>query len=1724
MVTADSTDLTQARQLLGRLYQFLREFAHLRYPVAREVEQLEFRLWFDEIPEHQSIERGWLDDGADFALRVTRPQLTECPEPEEALRDWLQADWRDPSSALDVRTERTHLSATTEESPAVERFEADPMRVVALQSWAARRDAWAATEKPARDAMRIFRRIYELHGRIDREREQFELYAGDAILRWAPDSGRVHHPLLLQAMQLDFEPDIPRFTIAFGDRPAELYTALLRSIDEVIGDTLQTASHEFDANEYGPFSGPEIDGFLRALAVRLHVHGSYGDIASAPRGAPSIVRRPLLMLRRRTQGFTAALDSIEADLPRREDVPVSLRSIVGVHAHQVPDSSDLGQVDEVSWLPNEDPDLLFTKPANDEQARIARQLEQYSAAMVQGPPGTGKTHTIANLIGHLLAQGKRVLVTSHTAKALERVREVIAEDLRPLAVSAVGADTIERAQLEHSVRTIADRLASGDARELRREAQGLRKDRQRLLAELNDRRHELKDTIYSEYRNIVVSGDSVRPSDAGREVARGSERDTWIPGPIEGSDLTLSSSDVQNLYATNRTVDPKYESELARPFPPLVGEDSPPAPTEFETLVKEERELRLSSPPADRELWHTFPSQAIAEEIKPLAKDAKEAADQILGLKEWEMKLVDAGMRGGGIKRVWKDLIEHIEQVRVKADTADPLIARYGPRIPETVPVEQIARTLHDIYEHVERGGSLGPFVLLRHRSWANALRSCSVETGSVYDTGAVKALSALAEVQIARLRLRSHWQRTAESAGMPSAARLGTEPEYGGHQFTPVIRKWIDWTTVTWKPLVSRARAVGLNVDALMAASGPQIGSHGELKRILDVAGVRLPAEVGAAVKSLRLDRIHQELNDLDRSLAQFDSGASLGATTFLRRAIRQRSHTAYARAHKSLRHLWTQLPAWRTRNELLIRLENSGPTWAEAIRRRQGQHAAAKPPGCPKAAWRWRVLNDELERRAEIDPTALQADVERLEQELQHVTGKLVNRLAWAAQIESTSPAQRQSLIGWMQLIRRVGRGTGKRAPRLLAAARESMNQSRSAVPVWIMPMSRVVETFDFRTTRFDVLVVDEASQSDVLALTAFYLADQVIIVGDDEQVSPLAVGQRTDEIERLIDQYLDGVPNSKLYDGRASVYDLGLHAFGGSVRLREHFRCVPEIIEFSNQLSYHGEIRPLRDVSGVARRPAVISERVNGERIRDQNRAEAECIVSNILAACEFQEYRDATFGVISMLRQGNAQARLIESMLHKRMEPTDFQRRRVLVGGPPEFQGDERDVVLISLVESPIQTGGPLRLVRDDQAKKRFNVAASRAKDQMWVVHSLNPEVDLQPEDLRMRLIRHATSPSGIRQRIAKEQARAEWPFERRVVADLIRAGYRVEAQHPVGALRIDLVVHGDNQKRVAVECDGDKFHTLDNLAEDLSRQALLERLGWRFVRIRGSEYYRNPEATVARVIDRLAGLGVKPTDSNTTEQPEKSDLLDRVRARAAEIRLSWRTADEIRGTPTSMSGKKAMTGNSTNSIPSRDTQPASHTIASRNPPVSTARRSGVTRPPEERTDGVPKTPSAPGIASQPVRRKTASKLAAEDPKPNPSPSPADDVSARPSRHDDAASIRPTPPAKQMRLEVPGTADDVMSANTDLVPRDNIRSSQAQLLREQAALLSARDALREQSGQPGRVDLAKLIHDRSALARAVRLRGYRSSSTRVRKRTARNAIRAALAEIESESTSL
>ena len=172
-----------------------------------------------------------------------------------------------------------------------------------------------------------------------------------------------------------------------------------------------------------------------------------------------------------------------------------------------------------------------------------------------------------------------------------------------------------------------------------------------------------------------------------------------------------------------------------------------------------------------------------------------------------------------------------------------------------------------------------------------------------------------------------------------------------------------------------------------------------------------------------------------------------------------------------------------------------------------------------------------------------------------------------------------------------------------------------------------------------------------------------------------------------------------------------------------------------------------------------------------------------------------------------------------------------------------------------------------------AMRRINVAASRARQQMWVVHSVDPG-RFPDGDLRGALIRHCRDAGTATAPPADLLDACESQFERDVLQKIVARGYRkVSVQHRVGRYRIDIVVEGPHA-RLAVECDGDRWHGPDAWHKDRARQQVLERANWTFERIRGSAFYRDPDSALLPLWQRLADLGIPTGDwwSAHTPQP------------------------------------------------------------------------------------------------------------------------------------------------------------------------------------------------------------------------------------------------------------
>jgi very-short-patch-repair endonuclease len=1474
-----------ARERITQLYQFFKAVENRRTPKICDFEKYTWVLGLDFLPIHNKINFIKPSPENGEWLTINKPTNHPCPDYPQVLNDWLDFGWDDPINEFAPKISNRVIQRGNDYVDI--KFEASEERVKAYSEWSIKRSLWRTIEFPAREVAKIWDKFFSLHNDLMRDGEKWELMIGDGIVSYKFGNQNLFHPLVLKKVELVFNSSALEFKLLDTDSRPELYTPLFAD-DQFAGLPIKNWQASLEFENLHPLDDEKLNHYLRGMAGMIK-NGEFNLKKSLKESNHfQISRNCILFLRERPTGKSEFIDKIITEIPKIENFPSSLLAIVGLFPSD--DSSEGYQTADA--YANEQEDVLLTKPANSEQVEILRKLSKRDSVLVQGPPGTGKTHTIANLIGNFLSEGKSVLVTSHTTKALRVLRGQVAEPLRSLCVSLLDSDAQSRSERETAIRELATRL-SDNPQIYRTNSVRLRERRIDILKDLKKTRFDLLKIVGSEYVPIILAGNEIEPSQAAKEVAKGIGLHDWIPGPVDDvAAIPLSNDEVRQLYEINHRISALDDDELSDILPKL---DLLPDVHTFSLWVSDFNELNQSDINYRRDLW-SIPSGELSslEDLYLTLSSEITYIEKIQG-SDWKLAVLQAGIDLGTNIKIWKLLCENIQKVRQQAQSAAESIFEHGPSLATNFSLDDQLQILIKINQKFEEHGGISWFKIKIY-GWTNLIDEWRIGSNSPKTADEFLALRKLAELTIARNMLIERWNRLMSPLGEMRLESLDVAPEDYAYQFVYPINSLLQWHQEKWRPIEDLLIQQGLKWSTLLSEVPPSNSTYHIAERLVYAVQKILPEVLYSEEKRRKFFRLEvkfQEISSLLQNTLVQRKKTSM-VTNALISAVRSRSELAYKPAWLRLKFLTLIRPDFIQRLSLINRLKILAPLWTNILENRLEHDVPPLSEIDADTAWRWLQLQQELKRRTETPIEEVQLKIHNLNKLLQEITIELVENLAWAGLLEKVTNEQRQSLLGWSAIVKRIGAGTGKLVPSLLRQAQIEMENAHGAVPVWIMPFGQVTRSFHPIRDQFDVIIIDEASQEDILGLVPLFMAKKVIVVGDDEQVTPLDVGGIQEPIQNLINQWLSDMPSPNLFDLKTSVYDRAQIAFGSVIRLKEHFRCVPEIIQFSNALCYNYTIKPLRESASTNLKPPLVAHRVEGFSNGKTNVIEAEEIVNLIQACLELPEYENKSFGVITMV--GDKQSDLINEKLRNSLDPIVYDQRRILCGNPAQFQGDERDVIFLSLVDSKNDSEGPLALRQDGADglyKKRFNVASSRAKDQLWVVHSLDIHTHLKPTDIRRRLIEHAHDPSNLMQTLDIGLSKTESPFEAEVFKILSAKGYKVSPQWQVGAYRIDMVIESEG-KRLAVECDGERWH-YNKAEEDLDRQALLERLGWIFVRIRGSVFYRDNSFgrsnALKPLFEKLKELGIEPNISVNINgvSIEGNNLIERIKRKALEFK-------------------------------------------------------------------------------------------------------------------------------------------------------------------------------------------------------------------------------------------
>lgn len=1498
------------------LFEYIKALGNIRINDITDVKNQFWYQFVSDIPAHPdfvTVHNRDTVEGAeydDILLEVKKPPLFLCPDPGEDLKGWLNEGWDKPSREVSFIERKPIESKETASTDTLlqeyDLFSDDEKRVRAYEEWKIIRDEWAAEQLKRIKVRDLFTALYKLHVTLERDTDTRELLIGNGLLTDRRNRS-ISHPVMLKRVKTEFDAINNIIRIVDTDKTPELYTSLLTNTDGLNIESLSSFSEQLSIKDCHPLDRIEAKSFLKNLIHTLSSDSQFIETDDDYRSARfQIKMEPVFFERARRDGAPKMIEAIIEDINNRGDVPNHLISLVGEGKIVVnEDSSEKTLPQQLAEVGGEDPEILLTKPANKEQLEIARRISNYDAVLVQGPPGTGKTHTIANLLGHFLSQGKTVLVTSYTKKALSVVKGQVDSDLQDLCVSVLDDDNRD---MEKSVSGISDMITKYTAHDLLERINATEIERKIIINRLS----EVRQTIFTikqgeSSASIVIGGQAVTPSEAARYIQEHPNCDI-IPGKVElYRSLPLSAEELQFLYSSNTDVTSWEESEMDRQLsdpsafmtPEVFSQNISAKERVKETIEKEcashgyRYNIDDNGSPV---LYNEQNKQTIriADPSRPGLDALNDLLSRFTALEDWMIYAAVDGRAGGSRADNWQKMISLLQKTIQYAETVDSEC--FGKKVvfQNGADKDFLAKTIPMLVKDSYGKEKLGKLAYVFHPDYKTAENMVTINGKPVCNFSEYQIVEHILRLNNMRDECARYWNELMATRGMPMFNALDDDhPERIAGNLIPEINKYLSWYQDEFPNVQNVLHELGISQTQLFAPS-PLDTEIVEMKKVLNSVSRILPM-ISTVIDCFLEDAKIEALIDRTYATVTDGSRAKSKLCNDLLKAVQSRSGNAYQYAYQAYKEVYDKQTIRKKRIILLEKLKKVAPDWSLSIQNRDRQHGMDIVPSNIEEAWLWKQYSLILKNLSKESLEQLQEKGMNLSKRYRETTAELAKWKAWYAlkrRIDS-NPALKASLKSWALSVKKIGKSS-KLGSLYKQAARDHMINCQEAVPAWIMPISKVFESYTPGKNFFDVVIVDEASQSDISALAITYLGKKIIIVGDDKQVSPSGIGVELNQMLHLAEGTIkDRIRSWELYASpTTSLYDIVSIAYS-DLMLREHFRCVPDIIGYSNRLSYEYKIKPLRDTSDCLLLPAVINYRVNnGHRNgeRKQNDAEARTIIALLKACMERKEYDGKTFGIISLL--GDEQTKLIEKYLFQQFGADEIDRRKIIYGTSAQFQGDERDVIFLSMVDSnENESGGPIKMVGNgtqDANRKRYNVAASRAKDQLWVVNSLDPGMDLKEGDIRKGLLDYASNPHAYQQQAEEVTAHAESPFEEAVGKALVAKGYSLVQQWPVGAYRIDMVVV-DGKKRVAIECDGERWHSTDlQVRKDMERQTILERLGWRFIRIRGSEYYKNPDDTMERVFNSIDGLNIHPTNQVDAVPTADSQLLADIRRRAEEL--------------------------------------------------------------------------------------------------------------------------------------------------------------------------------------------------------------------------------------------
>ncbi|MDR2006816.1 MAG: hypothetical protein LBP78_06215, partial [Acidaminococcales bacterium] len=1332
-----------------------------------------------------------------YWLKLEKPEFESFPGIPPALADWV-GDWGGPTPADPPKAKKYYkLSGEFWQSgsadfhapvplrAAGEKFDADPERVAAWTKWLKDKWApWADDNVQKYKALLAYEKFRALQQNMARSKGQFELVWGAAVFYWRFNELQLRRPLLTQRLELEYLPEAEQLRLVAKYSPVRLEYDMLFDLPGINFKALFSLENSLLDEPFDLRDAQAAAAFSEKLAAAI---GNGCETGGADKAAKAQEQnKPVICLGQQAL-FLRRLDGRQwrGELEAITEAVDAGAALTDIFEYYYTGRQKTGGFS--GELQNGTGNPLFPWRSDPVCADIARRLADDALVVVQAPPQSAKEFFIANMLAHLLAQGKKVLVTGPLREPLQKISDLLRADLPELAglcVRAAGNDRENAQELLAVLKMHGKKLRGRSREENARAAAELKKRLELFQRELNEDRRQIQDARALEYtRRFSVEGQDLNPWQTAKWLWENRDRLGFIPDVIGYEQACPLNKDEMDRFFILAGKMPLADEEFFSLWIPPSGEllDGSTLSAFFSTLL----ELK-----ADRER-----QKQLLDDCVVMTELDSEAIAGVLA--EYQQALADLPSGGGWIDEVLREIVDlphknrlwqeccHTAQAGLqKIKSLAAQTAGHTFKLPEDFSARLLREALYDLRMEFHKNGRLG--ILFRTLAKKNTLRThkeCLVDGLPADGVSAVDLFLGKIDWLEEEKKTADKWNSMMEKVQGPYLD--AAEPSFSDDlaEYAARLKAVLDWRLKYFEKLKEHWQKFALRQP-------PRWTDRDWL--------ISLIIKLQAWRKEKKIEELEKLLARQHSLLMSGGSGQKLNPVCQeMSAALSARDVERWQICRQQILALEDKYKLWREFTLLYEKLREAAPIWAKEAAARGRENNFTEAPKDWPLAWRFRQAGAWLARHMEGNP--LENITERFykrRSEEPAMIGDFAAAGAWNRQIDRLTPEE----VGALDFLL-AGNGQGGEETPDGGLSYEFLRAAefwRMSLPAWVMPADLLPEAAGPFDRMFDVVIITDSEKCDIFSAGLLLRGKKALVVGDNALTGFAPYVRERAAANLILEKAFLGLPAKMKFEINDSLYDFSLRLADNKSFILGASSGPYSLNEFIGKYFYAGRLPLLPAAQTHRLKPALLKIPAQEKRLAGEtNAGEAREIFARLAAMHTQKEYDGKTAAIITL--GGIEQQQLLENFLLEQMPEKEIFARRLVASALDGYTGGRRDVIMVSCVSARLAAAAGLR---------RLNGVLSLAREQVVLFHPFSAQ-DVSAWAPVAALLNFAETESEDGKApdfLFKKFSSGE--IVRDIFAAITQRGYKAfpEYTEPGLSCRFDIVIESGKQK-VAVVCDG-----------------------------------------------------------------------------------------------------------------------------------------------------------------------------------------------------------------------------------------------------------------------------------------------------------------------------